>query len=179
VHAGQMPLAPLSRDRRHVMTFLAVVTMTACSGAPAVPPTVGRLLSSTIFEASPTGRLPIADARVQVDGVMGNGRPQLIPAATQTADLWCAAWNGKPKFRMRSSSQAGIPARHRQCFHAGRRSGKRRVETLSQISAQVPGCLAVRLHRWLSASAKSSNRCSRMICGRRTNVCVILRDRQS
>ena len=32
---------------------------------------VERLLSGTIFEASPTGRLPIADAWVQVDGVYG------------------------------------------------------------------------------------------------------------
>jgi len=37
--------------------------------------TVERLLSGTIFEASPTGRLPSADAWVQVDGVMGDGRP--------------------------------------------------------------------------------------------------------
>ena len=36
---------------------------------------VERLLSGTIFEASPTGRLPIADAWVQVDGVFGDGRP--------------------------------------------------------------------------------------------------------
>ena len=36
---------------------------------------VERLLSGTIFEASPTGRLPSADAWVQVDGVMGDGRP--------------------------------------------------------------------------------------------------------
>ena len=36
---------------------------------------VPRLLSGTIFEASPTGQLPSADAWVQVDGVMGDGRP--------------------------------------------------------------------------------------------------------
>jgi hypothetical protein len=36
---------------------------------------VERLLSGTIFEASPTGRLPIADALVQVDGAFGNGLP--------------------------------------------------------------------------------------------------------
>ena len=36
---------------------------------------VERLLSGTIFEASPTGRLPSADAWVQVDGAMGDGRP--------------------------------------------------------------------------------------------------------
>ena len=36
---------------------------------------VERRLSGTIFEASPTGRLPSADAWVQVDGVMGDGRP--------------------------------------------------------------------------------------------------------
>jgi len=36
---------------------------------------VERLLSGTIFEASPTGRLPISDAWVQVDGVYGDGRP--------------------------------------------------------------------------------------------------------
>jgi hypothetical protein len=36
---------------------------------------VERLLSGTIFEAAQTGRLPIADAWVQVDGVMGDGRP--------------------------------------------------------------------------------------------------------
>jgi hypothetical protein len=36
---------------------------------------VERLLSGTIFEASPTGRLPNADAWVQVDGAMGDGRP--------------------------------------------------------------------------------------------------------
>ena len=36
---------------------------------------VERLLSGTIFEASPTGRLPSVDAWVQVDGVMGDGRP--------------------------------------------------------------------------------------------------------
>ena len=36
---------------------------------------VERRLSGTIFEASPTGRLPIADAWVQVDGAMGDGRP--------------------------------------------------------------------------------------------------------
>lgn len=36
---------------------------------------VERLLTGTIFEASPTGRVPSADAWVQVDGVMGDGRP--------------------------------------------------------------------------------------------------------
>jgi hypothetical protein len=36
---------------------------------------VERLLSGTIFEESPTGRRPGADAWVQVDGVMGDGRP--------------------------------------------------------------------------------------------------------
>lgn len=36
---------------------------------------VEQVLSGTIFEASPTGRLPSADARVQVDGAMGDGRP--------------------------------------------------------------------------------------------------------
>jgi hypothetical protein len=36
---------------------------------------VERVLSGTIFEASPTGRLPSVDAWVQVDGVMGDGRP--------------------------------------------------------------------------------------------------------
>jgi len=36
---------------------------------------VERRLSGTIFEASHTGQLPIADAWVQVDGVMGDGRP--------------------------------------------------------------------------------------------------------
>jgi hypothetical protein len=36
---------------------------------------VERLLSGTIFELSPTGRLPSADAWVQVDGVVGGGRP--------------------------------------------------------------------------------------------------------
>ena len=36
---------------------------------------VERVLSGTIFEASPTGRRPSADAWVQVDGVMGDGRP--------------------------------------------------------------------------------------------------------
>ena len=36
---------------------------------------VERLLSGTIFEASPTGPRPSADAWVQVDGVMGDGRP--------------------------------------------------------------------------------------------------------
>jgi hypothetical protein len=36
---------------------------------------VERRLSGTIFEASPTGRLASADARVQVDGAMGDGRP--------------------------------------------------------------------------------------------------------
>lgn len=36
---------------------------------------VERVLSGTIFEASPTGRLPSADAWVQVDGAMGDGRP--------------------------------------------------------------------------------------------------------
>jgi hypothetical protein len=36
---------------------------------------VQRLLSGTIFEASPTGRLTSVDAWVQVDGVMGDGRP--------------------------------------------------------------------------------------------------------
>ena len=36
---------------------------------------VERRLSGTIFEASPSGRLPIADAWVQVDGVYGDGRP--------------------------------------------------------------------------------------------------------
>jgi hypothetical protein len=36
---------------------------------------VERLLSGTIFEASPTGRLPIADALVQVDGASGDGVP--------------------------------------------------------------------------------------------------------
>lgn len=36
---------------------------------------VERLLSGTIFEPSPTGRRPSADAWVQVDGVMGDGRP--------------------------------------------------------------------------------------------------------
>lgn len=36
---------------------------------------IERMLAGTIFEASPTGRLPIADAWVQVDGVMGDGRP--------------------------------------------------------------------------------------------------------
>jgi hypothetical protein len=35
---------------------------------------VERRLSGTIFEASPTGRLPSVDAWVQVDGVMGDGR---------------------------------------------------------------------------------------------------------
>ena len=191
VHAHQIPLVPLSRDKRHIVTFLAVVAITACGGAPAVPPTspspplalttplppsrtvtgsvwlssptapqpltgvvvgiwlerphsggpvgsvksdsagrfsfetpadalvrlysrpqgfyqpclstvrvdqteatirlvaeshllqardwpdfaVERRLSGTIFEASPAGRLPIADAWVQVDGVMGDGRP--------------------------------------------------------------------------------------------------------
>jgi hypothetical protein len=34
-----------------------------------------RRLSGTIFEVSPTGRLPSADAWVQVDGAMGDGRP--------------------------------------------------------------------------------------------------------
>jgi hypothetical protein len=36
---------------------------------------VERLLSGTIFEASPTGRVPSPDAWVQVDGAMGDGRP--------------------------------------------------------------------------------------------------------
>jgi hypothetical protein len=36
---------------------------------------VERLLSGTIFEALPTGRLPISDASIQVDGVYGDGRP--------------------------------------------------------------------------------------------------------
>jgi hypothetical protein len=36
---------------------------------------VERLLSGTIFEESPTGRRPSADAWVQVDGVYGDGRP--------------------------------------------------------------------------------------------------------
>jgi hypothetical protein len=36
---------------------------------------VERLLSGTIFETSPTGWLPSADAWVQVDGAMGDGRP--------------------------------------------------------------------------------------------------------
>lgn len=36
---------------------------------------VERLLSGTVFEASPTGRVPSANAWVQVDGVMGDGRP--------------------------------------------------------------------------------------------------------
>jgi hypothetical protein len=36
---------------------------------------VERRLSGTIFEASPTGQLPIAKAWVQVDGVFGDGRP--------------------------------------------------------------------------------------------------------
>ena len=36
---------------------------------------VERMLSGTIFEASPTGRLSVADAWVQVDGVYGDGRP--------------------------------------------------------------------------------------------------------
>ena len=36
---------------------------------------VERLLSGTIFEASPTGRLPLSDAWVQVAGVYGDGRP--------------------------------------------------------------------------------------------------------
>jgi hypothetical protein len=36
---------------------------------------VERLLSGTIFEASPTGRLPIAEALVQVDGASGDGVP--------------------------------------------------------------------------------------------------------
>lgn len=36
---------------------------------------VERRLSGTIFEATPAGRLPIADAWVQVDGAMGDGRP--------------------------------------------------------------------------------------------------------
>jgi hypothetical protein len=37
--------------------------------------TVERVLSGMIFEASPTGRVPSADAWVQVDGAMGDGRP--------------------------------------------------------------------------------------------------------
>jgi hypothetical protein len=37
--------------------------------------TVRRLLSGTVFESSSAGRLPSADAWVQVDGVMGDGRP--------------------------------------------------------------------------------------------------------
>jgi hypothetical protein len=36
---------------------------------------VERLLSGTIFETAPTGRLPVADAWVEVDGVHGDGRP--------------------------------------------------------------------------------------------------------
>jgi hypothetical protein len=36
---------------------------------------VERRLSGTIFEVSETGRVPSVDARVQVDGVMGDGRP--------------------------------------------------------------------------------------------------------
>lgn len=36
---------------------------------------IDRVLSGTIFEASPTGRVPSADALVQVDGAMGDGRP--------------------------------------------------------------------------------------------------------
>ena len=65
---------------------------------------VERLLSGTIFEASPTGRVPSANAWVQVDGVMGDGDLWRIPAATRTADLWCVASKAKPKFPMRSSS---------------------------------------------------------------------------
>jgi hypothetical protein len=36
---------------------------------------VERMLSGTIFEASPTGRLPISDAWIEVDGVYGDGLP--------------------------------------------------------------------------------------------------------
>ena len=36
---------------------------------------VETLLSGTIFETSAMGRLPLPDARVQVDGVTGDGRP--------------------------------------------------------------------------------------------------------
>jgi len=79
VHARQLLLAALCRDTRHIMTFMVVVTITACSGAPAVAPTSPspllalppplpppRTVTGSVWLSSPTAPQPRAGIDVGI-----------------------------------------------------------------------------------------------------------------